>query len=194
LLMLAITGNERAAAAVALWLEKGKMAFANEVRQRLGLNDALLTPARWSTVLPEALGSVVMHCLETQERHLQIGNVLCVHGGLDPTVPLAVSLAPPWTEIGGTHWASIRQPFLAWRGGFQGLMVVHGHSPPDKHRRLSGYPDPHVFQHDRLSLDGGSALTGVVAAAELEDGRYRLFLAQSPPLANRSAPPGSETL
>jgi serine/threonine protein phosphatase 1 len=54
-------------------------------------------------------------------------------------------------------------------------MVVHGHTPPAKHRVLSGYPDPHVVQHDRLCLDGGSALTGIVAAAQIEDGRYRLF-------------------
>jgi len=53
--------------------------------------------------------------------------------------------------------------------------VVHGHTPPAKHRMLSGYPDPHVLQHDRLCLDGGSALTGIVTAAQIEDGRYRLF-------------------
>jgi serine/threonine protein phosphatase 1 len=44
---------------------------------------------------------------------------------------------------------------------------------------MSGYPDPHVFQHDRLCLDGGSALTGIVVAAQIEDGRYRLFTARS---------------
>jgi serine/threonine protein phosphatase 1 len=56
-------------------------------------------------------------------------------------------------------------------------MVVHGHTPPAKHRVMSHYPDPHVFQHDRLSLDGGSALTGIVAGAQIEDGRYRVFAA-----------------
>jgi len=79
--------------------------------------------------------------------------------------------------FGGNHWAWIQEPFLAWRGGFGGLMVVHGHTPPAKHRMLSGYPDPHVLQHDRLCLDGGSALTGIVTAAQIEDGRYRLFTA-----------------
>jgi len=43
---------------------------------------------------------------------------------------------------------------------------------------MSGYPDPHVVQHDRLCLDGGSAATGIVAAAQIEDGRYRLFMAR----------------
>jgi hypothetical protein len=27
--------------------------------------------------------------------------------------------------------------------------------PPAQHRMLSDYPDPHVFQHDRLNLDDG---------------------------------------
>jgi serine/threonine protein phosphatase 1 len=59
-------------------------------------------------------------------------------------------------------------------------MVVHGQTPPPKHRIMSGYPDPHVFQHDRLSLDGGSASTGIVADAQIENGRYRLFRASLP--------------
>ena len=67
--------------------------------------------------------------------------------------------------FGGNHWAWIQEPFLAWRGGFGGLMVVHGHTPPPKHRAMSGYPDPHVVQHDRLCLDGGSAATGIVAGS-----------------------------
>jgi hypothetical protein len=37
--------------------------------------------------------------------------------------------------------------------------------------------DTHQFKHDRLCLDGGSALTGVVVGAELRDGSYRLIKA-----------------
>jgi serine/threonine protein phosphatase 1 len=40
--------------------------------------------------------------------------------------------------------------------------------------------DPHVFQHDRLGLDGGSAVSGVVVGAELRDGRYRILKAGTP--------------
>ena len=54
---------------------------------------------------------------------------------------------------------------------------MHGHTPPAKHRTFSGMADPHVLAHDRLSLDGGSALTGLVVAAEIQDGRYRLLKA-----------------
>jgi serine/threonine protein phosphatase 1 len=56
-------------------------------------------------------------------------------------------------------------------------LVVHGHTPPDKHRAISGMDDPHLFEGDRLGLDGGSARTGIVTAAEIRDGRYRILKA-----------------
>jgi len=39
--------------------------------------------------------------------------------------------------------------------------------------------DTNVFAHDRLCLDGGSALTGLVVAAEIRAGRYRLLKAHN---------------
>jgi serine/threonine protein phosphatase 1 len=74
-------------------------------------------------------------------------------------------------------WAWIQKGFLDWKGGFGGTLVVHGHTPPPKHRALTGQSDPHLFQCDRLGLDGGSARTGFVTGAEIEDGRYRIFRA-----------------
>ena len=32
--------------------------------------------------------------------------------------------------------------------------MVHGHTPPDKHKAISGMDDPHLFEGDRLGLDG----------------------------------------
>ena len=58
--------------------------------------------------------------------------------------------------------------------------MVHGHTPPDKHKAISGMKDPHLFEGDRLGLDGGSARTGIVIAAEIRDGRYRLLKAGTP--------------
>ena len=40
--------------------------------------------------------------------------------------------------------------------------------------------DPHLFEGDRLGLDGGSARTGIVTAAEIQDGRYRILKAGIP--------------
>jgi serine/threonine protein phosphatase 1 len=75
----------------------------------------------------------------------------------------------------GIHWAWIERPFLAWQGGFNGKIIVHGHTPPRKHRELTYQDDPHVLCHGRLGLDAGSSQTGVVAGAQIEDGRYRVL-------------------
>jgi serine/threonine protein phosphatase 1 len=175
LLMLSI-GDAVAQAAYAKWMTIDGMTFVDELRRKTGRSDA--PPTR--DLLLEAAGQTVVDRLDQLQSHLWIGNTIFVHGGLDPAADPATHLAAPYSAFGGNHWAWIHEPFLAWRGGFNGLMVVHGHTPPAKHRQMSGYPDPHVFQHDRLSLDGGSAVTGIVAAAQIEDGRYRLFKVHGP--------------
>jgi serine/threonine protein phosphatase 1 len=175
LLMLSI-GEDVAQAAYARWMTMDGMTFVDELRRKTGRSSAPLT----RDLLLDAAGPTVVDRLDHLQGHVWIGNTIFVHGGLDPAADPAAHLAAPYSEFGGNHWAWIHEPFLAWRGGFNGLMVIHGHTPPAKHRAMSGYPDPHVFQHDRLSLDGGSAVTGIVAAAQIEDGRYRLFMAHGP--------------
>jgi serine/threonine protein phosphatase 1 len=173
LLMLSIGGGSVARAAYDKWMSIDGATFVDELRRTTGRPDASLT----RDLVLEATGKTVMDRLDHLQSHVWIGNTIFVHGGIDPSVDVATSLGAPRTTFGGNHWAWIQQPFLSWRGGFGGLMVVHGHTPPANHRVMSGYPDPHVFQHDRLSLDGGSALTGIVAGAQIEDGRYRVFAA-----------------
>jgi serine/threonine protein phosphatase 1 len=170
LLMLSIGGND---AAYHRWMTIDGQTFVDELRRVTGRSDAPLT----RELVREAAGEQVLARLDRLECHVRVGNTIFVHGGIDPSVRPDAALAAPFTEFGGNHWAWINEPFLKWRGGFGGLMVVHGHTPPERHRTMSGYPDPHVFQHDRLSLDGGSAKTGIVTAAQFEDGRYRLFKA-----------------
>jgi calcineurin-like phosphoesterase family protein len=172
LLMLSIGGNR---SAYERWLTIDGQTFVDELRRVTGRSDAPLT----RVLVREAAGEQILARLDRLECHLRIGNTIFVHGGIDPSVTPEAALAAPFTQFGGNHWAWINEPFLKWRGGFGGVMVVHGHTPPDRHRTMSGYPDPHIFQHDRLSLDGGSAKTGIVAAAQLEDGRYRLFKAMA---------------
>jgi serine/threonine protein phosphatase 1 len=173
LLMLSIGGGSAAQAAYDRWMGIDAGTFVDEVRRVTGRCDAPLT----RELVRAAAGEQVLARLDHLECHVWIGNTIFVHGGIDPSVTPEAALAAPFSEFGGNHWAWINDPFLQWRGGFGGVMVVHGHTPPDKHRQMSGYPDPHVFQHDRLSLDGGSSKTGIVAAAQFEDGRYRLFKA-----------------
>src|ERR1041384_1594686 len=174
LLMLSISGESYAQAAYDRWMGIDGQTFVDELRRATGRSDAPLT----RVLLREAAGEQVLARLDRLERHVRIGNTIFVHGGIDPLVAPETALAAPFTEFGGNHWAWINEPFLKWRGGFGGAMVVHGHTPPERHRTMSGYPDPHVFQHDRLSLDGGRAKTGIVAAAQFEDGGYRVFKAQ----------------
>jgi len=86
-------------------------------------------------------------------------------------------LARPWLIFTEARWAWINHGFLDWKQGFGGTLVVHGHTPPDKHKAISGMDDTHLFEGDRLCLDGGSARTGIVAAAEIRQGRYRILKA-----------------
>lgn len=173
LLMLSIGGGATAGAAHVRWMTIDGATFVDELRRATGRHDAALTRG----LLLEAAGADVVARLDALEHNVRLGNTIFVHGGIDPSVDPAIALAAPFSEFGGNHWAWITQPFLSWRGGFSGALVIHGHTPPAKHRALSGEPDPHVFQYDRLCLDGGSAITGIVAGAQIENGRYRLFKA-----------------
>src|ERR1041385_6315035 len=166
LLMLSIGDGSLAEAAKTKWMSIDRMTFVDELRRVTGRGDALLA----ADLLQEAVGEAIVIRLSQLQSHVWIGNTIFVHGGIAPSIDPKICLAEPWTTFGGNHWAWIQEPFLKWSGGFGGLLIVHGHTPPAKHRTMSGYTDPHVFQHDRLCLDGGSALTGVVVAAQIEDG------------------------
>jgi serine/threonine protein phosphatase 1 len=127
-----------------------------------------------------ALGERIFRQLLAQRPHVRVGNALFVHGGLDGQADPQAFLATPWTAGQNARWAWITRGFLDWQGGFGGTLVVHGHTPPHKHFPLTQMPDPHLFLHDRLCLDGGSALTGFVVGAQIEDGRYRILKAGCP--------------
>jgi serine/threonine protein phosphatase 1 len=175
LMLLAMRGGALASKASAMWLSP-----------RMG-GDKVLTEMRAAACDPaaplshalavEALGRTVVDLLLTERSSLRLGNTLFVHGGLDGQSDPERFLARPWTAGVNARWAWITRGFLDWQGGFGGTLVVHGHTPPAKHRRFSGMADTHQFKHDRLCLDGGSALTGVVVGAELRDGSYRLIKA-----------------
>jgi serine/threonine protein phosphatase 1 len=178
LLLLAIGDGPHAEKAEATWRSQsmGGEKMLDEMRAKAHRPDA-----RPGVALAEAaLGVRILDRLRAAAAHVAIGNTLFVHGGLDPAEDQDAFLARPWTDFTAARWCWIQQGFLDWRGGFGGRLVVHGHTPPPKHRALTGQDDPHLFLHDRLGLDGGSALSGIVAAAEIGDGRYRIFRAGRP--------------
>jgi len=123
---------------------------------------------------PDELRNAVRHALpleverwlETLVPHVRSGDVLFVHAGLNPRIPLRDMLATPWNMPLGAvapdaHWAWVRRPFLEHQpgpDGWSGFFVVHGHSPNDSRYTTSAAAQVRRF---RLNLDGGSAVTGV---------------------------------
>ena len=176
LMLLAMRGGALASKASAMWLNErmvGSKVLA-EMRASLRAPEAPFDYA----LARAALGERIVDLLLTERPWLRLGNTLFVHGGLDGHKDATSFLARPWTAGVNARWAWITRGFLNWTGGFAGTLVVHGHTPPAKHRKLSGMEDTNVFAHDRLCLDGGSALTGLVVGAEIADGRYRVIKAR----------------
>jgi len=178
IMLLPLAGSPHAAKAEAMWLSDGMggAKVLEEMRRAVGDPRATLSYALAAT----ALGERVMRLLMTQRGHVRIGNTIFVHGGLDGQIDQQAFLAPPWTDFTDARWAWITRGFLDWQGGFGGTLVVHGHTPPAKHWPLTHMADPHLFLHDRLGLDGGSAVTGFVVGAEIQDERYRILRAGRP--------------
>lgn len=118
--------------------------------------------------------------------HWRCGDVMFVHAGLNPDIPLDAMLAAPWvqhypTMVEGAHWAWIRNPFLHARpgdAGHHGLFVVHGHSPKGHLDRVGD--EQAAAAHSRLNLDGGSYGTGVVRMARMVGRDIDLYEAAMP--------------
>ena len=175
IMLLCLEGGALADKAGTMWLSEamGGAQVLDEMRRACHAPDAKPSYA----LAREALGEQVIRHLLAQRSHVRVGNALFVHGGIDGEADQQAFLAPSWKEFTDARWAWITRGFLDWKQGFGGTLVVHGHTPPDKHFPLTGMADPHLFQEDRLGLDGGSARTGTVTAAQIEDGRYRIFKA-----------------
>jgi len=180
-LLLPLAGGPYADKAEAMWLSGGMGGAKVLEEMRRAVGDSRAEPSY--KLAAAALGDRVMHLLMEQRSHLRVGNTVFVHGGLDGQAKQTAFLATPWTAFTDARWAWITRGFLDWQGGFGGTLVVHGHTPPAKHWPLTHMEDPHLFLHDRLGLDGGSAVTGMVVGAEIQDGRYRILKAGTPKAA-----------
>jgi serine/threonine protein phosphatase 1 len=178
LMLLTLRGEAQAEKATGLWLGERTGGAKVLAEMRAAVRDPGARPTY--ALAAEALGETAMRLLLGQRSHVTVGNTVFVHGGLEGGADSETFLATPWTAGLQARWAWITKGFLDWPGGFGGTLVVHGHTPPNKHRPLSQMDDTLVFRHDRLCLDAGSALTGVVAGAEIRDGRYRLLKAGTP--------------
>lgn len=175
MMLLALGDGPRAEKASAMWLAESTGGGKVLAEMRAVVRDPTAMPTY--ELAATVMGRAIVDLLLTQRAHLRLGNTLFVHGGLDGRTDPETFLASPWTAGTDARWAWITRGFLDWQGGFGGTLVVHGHTPPAKHWPLTHMEDPHLFLHDRLGLDGGSAVTGIVVGAEIRDGRYRILKA-----------------
>lgn len=149
--------------ALAIWIGNGGRHVIEEWREdrRLAGEDPSL-PFEW----PEA----ELAFLRSMEGHWRNGDVLFVHAGIHPSIPLGEQLE---TGLGSfdrvlqqgenrsTRW--IRGPFLNHESAFQeGLFVVHGHTINPDEPRIEGH---------RLCLDLGSYARGRTGLAEIRGDR-----------------------
>ena len=179
LLRIAIGRGPEAKAAWEMSLAMGACQFVAELRSVTEQPTAAIS----RDLLQLGIGQDPVDLLRDGLRpFVYVGNVVLVHAGLDPTSDESEFLALSADALprADHHWAWIDKSFLTWRGGFRGRLVVHGHTPPDLYRFLTGTPNTFRFDGDRLCLDGGSAGTGTVVAGQLEDGRYRILRASMP--------------
>jgi serine/threonine protein phosphatase 1 len=84
------------------------------------------------------------------------GDILCVHAGLKPGVPVERQQPEDLT------W--IREEFLAYRGDF-GRFIVHGHTPVEE-------PD---IRCNRINIDTGAYATGRLSCVILENEKLTLL-------------------
>lgn len=175
LLLLVMAGSPHAEKAEAMWLSDGMGGgrVMEELRAATGSSDQHPSKGLFAA----ALGADILRQFADQQAHVRTGNLILVHGGLDPALGQDQCLAVPWTEFAAARWAWVHGEFLSWQGGFGGRIVVHGHTPPHKHYTFTQQDDPHELRFDRLGLDGGTTRTGIVTGAQLETGRYRIFRA-----------------
>lgn len=175
LLLLAMTGGPHAGKAESMWLSEamGGGRVLAEMNAATGSTQERPTAALFRA----ALGDDIHRLFASMPSHVAVGNTILVHGGLEPGEEPDQYLARPWQSFTDARWAWVHGEFLQWQGGFGGRMVVHGHTPPHKHRELTGQEDPHLFAFDRLGLDGGTTRTGIVTGAQIETGRYRILRA-----------------
>ena len=154
--------------AYALWIDNGGDALLHEVLSASW--ERVHSPVRLREAMGETFGFI-----EGMRAHWRSGDVLFVHAGVSPTLPLEGFLRAPWdvdfrTLREAEHWAWIREPFLAARA-HGGLFVVHGHTPHDN----AGRAGAATVARDRVNLDLGSVRTGMARMARLVGREVTVF-------------------
>jgi serine/threonine protein phosphatase 1 len=176
LLLLAMTDSPHTVKAATMW--RSAAMGGERLLEEMWVKASATGEPPSDSLFGAAIGEDVLRLFRSQRSHIATGNLILVHGGLDPEIDRDELLARPWTSFTDARWAWVHGEFLRWQGGFNGKIVVHGHTPPHLHRELTGQEDVHLFAFDRLGLDGGTTRTGCVTGAQIEHGRYRILRAE----------------
>ena len=181
LMLMALSDRPDAADLAELWLSNGGWTTLGEA----GLSGHRLARRHEDSAarFRAAVGSDTMSMVEDATTLLRTsGNLVFVHAGIDPDATLAEALGKPRLDASDpSHPAWIRSRFLQHEHPFEGnRIVVHGHTPEMRVLESKGrepVPGWHRLDGWRLGIDGGSYGTGIVAGAEFQAGRYRVFTA-----------------
>jgi serine/threonine protein phosphatase 1 len=166
--------------ALEVWLGNGGDAVVEQLLGRASRSAS----RRLLAALREAAPEDVLAWLRGLEPHATSGDVLFVHAGVNPKIPLPTFLATPWdlpldAVEERAHWAWVRGPFLDHKPdarGHSGFFVVHGHTPLDRGHTRGAAEQVARF---RLNLDGGSAATGQAKMAILHEGLAEVVTARA---------------
>lgn len=186
--------------AAEIWAMNGGMAFMTEVFEAHGVDapsDSAEMLVAFADLLPHPGHADVVEMINSWPSHFRMGDVLCVHAGVRPKKPLDYTLSLTHADhldrlTNERHWAWIREPFLAWQGGWSqdgtkaaedGALVIHGHTVPLKCTRRMEHGDDLKKAFDRMAtnaricVDGGSARSIGVAGTIIAEGAARILFA-----------------
>ena len=157
--------------AAAVWMSNGGAATLDS----FGLPRRVARDADLPAQLISALGPERLTFLRGLPRFHRVDDLLFVHAGIDPTLPLEDQ------DADALLW--IREPFLRHREAMPGnVLVVHGHTIEEPAIRVgealwhAAGPRP-----TRIGIDGGCFATGILTAVEFLDGRARFVHALGAP-------------
>jgi serine/threonine protein phosphatase 1 len=139
---------------LASWLQFGGEALVAELGIRLS--------GDWRAGLAEGLGPDLVAFLRALPTSHRIGDLLFVHAGIEPALPLAAQTREAMIWIRG-RFSNSPGPYA------ENVAVVHGHTPV----RAIDLGHPH-----RINLDSGAFATGVLSALVVAGERMRLVQAR----------------
>jgi serine/threonine protein phosphatase 1 len=165
--------------ALDFWRQAGGKKMLKQLE--VGVDIAKIRPK-----LIEAIGLEAVETYEAAVSHIELGNILLVHGGISPDMTISEMFSRPkwddyWLRDGKPrhHWAWIRAGFLDYEGPFEGgRIVIHGHTAEawTMKRKRRAFPDPlHQIDGSRLGLDGTRGPAPTLTGAEIWNGRYRIY-------------------